>query len=122
MIVITAQMWPKGSQAEAREILNMTLTNQGLSPDGGMGDKRYTYFGHVITRPYDVDGFYGYEADVEVRDHKSQDGCVPLIVSALAAANIADPATGFYLPPSKRIAFSAITTLDDFDKRLRGRS
>lgn len=118
MIIVNAQMWPKGSQAESYELLNATITNQGQ----GTHQNQNNYFSHVLTRPNHFIGCVGYEADVEVHDHKRSDGFVPLLMSVLHAAHQDNSEQSFFIPQSRVVARLSLTDMYAFEQRLKGRA
>lgn len=118
MIVVNAQMWPKGSQLESFELLNATITNQGQ----GTQQNQSNYFSHVMARPNSFIGCAGYEADVEVHDHKISNGFVPLLMSVLAAAHQDNSEQSFFMPPSRVLMRLALADAHEFEQRLKGRA
>jgi hypothetical protein len=111
-------MWPKGSQLESYELLNATITNQGQ----GTQQNQSNYFAHVLARPNSFIGCVGYEADVEVHDHKGSDGFVPLLMSVLAASHQDNSEQGFFMPQSRVVARLSLADAHEFEQRLKGRA
>lgn len=114
MIVLTAQMWPQGNEGRAYELLNMTISNQGTSETGD------SYFSHVLMRPAPHIGIFGYEADVEVKDHKRENGLAPLLIAVLAAA--ATDKNDLHVPPSRTMERLVLQDVEQFALKLKGRT
>lgn len=116
MILVTATMWPGGNLAGSYEILHATITNRTSVEDRGE-----RYVSHVIARPAPTLGISGYEADVETRGHKSQDGFAPLLMSVLAAAHAPND-RGLFLPPSRALSRLDLVTTTEFEAVIRSRT
>lgn len=116
MIVVTTQVWPRGSQADSREILSATISN--ARADDEKGD---AYFAHVVTRPYEDLGISGYASDVEVVGHHRRLGVEPLVMSVLNAAYARDEATGVILPGSRLLSRQWLQQAFEYEQVLRGR-
>lgn len=116
MILVTAHMWPGGNAGAAYELMNATITNNGGGSSTAAGD---SYFAHVLARPAPHIGCEGYEADVEVRDHKRERGLAPLLISVLAAAH--DSGDAMSAPPSRTLARLVLKDIDAFNEQLKGR-
>lgn len=112
MIVVTATLWPQGSQLEVRELLHATITNQSSS-----ADTEQSYGAHVTCRPNSFNGIEGFDADVAVTEHRSTDGVVPLLLATLGAAY-----GPLQVPPARCLARLTLREVHEFDAILRGRS
>lgn len=117
MIVVTATMWPLGSQAQSYEMLTTTITNTTADELA----TRDSYSAHVISRPNKFLGIEGYEADVEVRDHERSRGLTPLFMAILGAAHQTDSSKGVILPAANTLARMTIQEIAEFEDRLKGR-
>lgn len=117
MIIVSANVWPGGSQAEAYELLHASISNQGPSSTGGE-----SFIAHVLSRPNKYTGVEGFEADVEVSGHRHSAGFAPLLMSILAAAWSTDPDKGIMIPPSRALARLTLTDVHEFTQLLKGRS
>lgn len=111
MIVVTATMWPHGSQLDAKELLHATITNQ-TSP----GEALETYGAHVTCRPNSFAGIEGFDADVSVTEHRSTDGVVPLLLATFGAAY-----GPLQVPPARCLARLTLREVHEFEAILRGR-
>lgn len=118
MLIVTATMYPHGNPATSYEVLHASISNV-TSRESPTGLDSYT--AHVLCRPAPHIGVEGYESDVEVQDHLRRDGLPPLLASILCAGS-GHPDLKLLLPPSREVAHMTLQTLDDFDRRLRGRT
>lgn len=116
MIVVQATMWPRGNQAQSYELLHASINNKTE-----LGDEEESYFAHVLSRPKPFGGILGYEADVEVRGHKPQDGFAPLLMAVLGAAYSTDQDASIIIPPARLIARLNLEDLAEFNKRITAR-
>lgn len=122
MIIVSASVWPGGSEAQAYELLCATISNRS-SP----GDRLESYHAHVLARPNKFFGVIGYEADIEIKDHKRTDGFAPLVCAVLGQAAGPCPAAsnqniaGLVLPSARTLAKVTIADAAAFEQRLRER-
>lgn len=121
MIILTATMWPGGNQERSYELLHATIENRTRLEDD-LKANADRYMAHVCSRPNRWLGVSGYEADVEVRNHKRSDGPAVLLMSVLNAANSVDVNKGTFMPEARQLARVTIKDAADFERRLRARS
>lgn len=115
MINVVATMWPRGNAAEAYELLHATISNRSE-----LDDANESYMAYVLARPNVWMGIGGYEADVEVKDHKRAAGFAPLLMSVLNAAHVT--VAPIALPPARALARMTIQDAADFERRLKART
>lgn len=115
MIILTATMWPRGVAAASYELLHASISNQD---DGN-------YLAHVLSRPNSYIGVTGFEADVQVHNHKHHTGPVPLLIATLATAyddKILYRGPGEQVVPAGRLlARAELRNAAQFEEALRGR-
>lgn len=118
MIIVTATMWPGGDASGSYELMHATLTNRS-SPR----DRTESYMAHLLLRPNASRGLPGYEADVEVKEHRYENGFVPLLTSVLMAADggTRSSVTGTNMPTARTLARVDLVTAQQFEGMLRGR-
>lgn len=122
MIVVNATVWPGGSEAQAYELLCATISNRST-----IRDRLESYHAHVLSRPNKHFGVIGYEADVEIREHRRADGFAPLLCSILGQAAGQCPSAsnqniaGVVLPSARTLTKVTIEDAAAFERRLRER-
>lgn len=114
MIVLTANMWPRGDARMSYELLHAVIDNR-TGPEDGANER---YAAHVLSRPQKYLNIVGYEADVEVKGHRRSDGPASLILAVLHEAN------GFErtLPDARLLSRITIEDAAAFEQRLRERT
>jgi hypothetical protein len=109
MIVVTANLHPKAAPVASKEILHATITNLGNDDYGA----------HILSRPDKEKGIEGFEADVRVTGHQFRNGIAPLLSGLLG---VASPIPFEQEPSYDILARLTLREMDEFDKRIRGRS
>lgn len=111
MIILSATMHPHGDASRAYELLHATIDNRTRLEDEGRGDR---YMALVCARPNRFLKVSGYEADVQVKEHRPADGPTALIVAVLNAARGSE-----LCPPAQLIARTTLEDAAAFERRLR---
>lgn len=113
MIVVTAQLWPHGSQADSRELFNATISN--ANADDVRGD---SYFAKVCARPYEALSLPGYSSMVEVVEHHRRNGLAPLLMAVINAPP--GQHDGIILPSARVLAHRWLHTTAEYEQLVRG--